>query len=151
MYHYAECGLSNVYLVNGFIEEQTEYGPATAIMNLEGLHNAIGKRIVMGTSRLLVGEEIRFLRKELNLSQKNLGTILGVTDQTIARWEKGDKRIQKSADMCLRGIYMEAKFGKCNLSEVIERLNNLDAHYTMVRLEMKECENEEWVANNMAA
>ena len=151
MYHYAECGLNNVYLVNGYIEEETEYGPATAIMNLQGLHNAIGKRIVMGTARLLLGEEIRFLRKELNLSQKNLGAILGVKDQTVARWEKDERVIPKSADMCLRALFMETKFGSCNLAEVIDKLNNIDARYAMVRLEMKECENEEWVADSMAA
>ncbi len=35
-----------------------------------------------------MGEELRFLRIELDLSQRRLGEYLGKSDQSVALWEK---------------------------------------------------------------
>ena len=91
------------------------------------------------------GEEIRFLRKEIDLSQKNLGLLLGVEDQTVARWEKGTVAIPRSADILLRGLYMEAKFYSCRLSELVKSLSHLETEHSMLRMEMQELANERWV------
>ncbi|MES3008983.1 MAG: helix-turn-helix domain-containing protein [Pseudomonadota bacterium] len=147
MYQYAECGLSHVYLLNGYHEEESDYGLVTSISNITGLHDAIGKNIVSEKSAALSGEEIRFLRKELDLSQKNLGLLLGVEDQTVARWEKGAVVIPRSADILLRGLYMEAKFDSCKLSELVNKLSQLEAEHRMLRIEMQELEDEQWVVS----
>lgn len=152
MYHYTECGLSHVYLLNGHHEESSDYGVVTSISNIAGLHDAIGKTIVSKTTEPLSGDEVRFLRKEIDLSQKNLGALLGVEDQTVARWEKGTVMIPRAADILLRGLYMEAKFNACNLSTLVNSLGQREAKQTMQRLEMQELENTHWVvAENRTA
>lgn len=152
MYHYTECGLSHVYLLNGHHEADSDYGVVTSISNIAGLHDAIGKTIVNKTTEPLSGDEVRFLRKEIDLSQRNLGALLGVEDQTVARWEKGTVVIPRAADILLRGLYMEAKFNTCNLSELVNNLSQWEAKQTMQRLEMQELENTQWVvAENRTA
>ncbi|HAM4230431.1 TPA: transcriptional regulator, partial [Escherichia coli] len=43
MYHYEECGLSNIWLRNGFtIENDEDYGELVSIESVHELHNAIG-------------------------------------------------------------------------------------------------------------
>ena len=136
--------MSHVFLLNGYHQARSEYGTLTSISNISGLHNAIGKNIV-SKKTTLSGEEIRFLRKEIDLSQKNLGLLLGVEDQTVARWEKGTVAIPRSADILLRGLYMEAKFYSCRLSELVKSLSHLETEHSMLRMEMQELANERWV------
>ena len=82
-YQYAECGLDNVYLANGFELADGRL----RIHDIEGLHRAIGRWLV-STMRNLSGNEIRFLRHELEMSQATLDLLLGVTEQTVLRWER---------------------------------------------------------------
>lgn len=49
------------------------------------------------------GERLRLLRKEKGVTQKNLGKVMGITDQAISHYEKGKrfpdtKMIRKLAD-----------------------------------------------------
>lgn len=37
-----------------------------------------------------MGEKIRALRKDRNLSQEALAKVLGVSFQAVSKWEKGD-------------------------------------------------------------
>lgn len=39
------------------------------------------------------GQELRRIRRQLKLSQKQLGDLLGVPQGTISRWETGAARI----------------------------------------------------------
>jgi putative transcriptional regulator len=80
-YHYTECGLSNIFLSSGFEVIEYEGEQAYSIHDAEGLHKAIGENILNKTT-LLSGKEIRFLREECELSQKDLASILGVSDQS---------------------------------------------------------------------
>lgn len=64
-----------------------------------------------------MGKRIHDMRKELNLSQEELGRELGVTRQTICKWENGEiKNINRSM------IDIMAKFFGCKA----EWLMNLD-------------------------
>ena len=71
MYRYTEGGLTNVWLSNGFREEDTPYGKGVSIEDVEGLHRVIGMKLVKERAQL-TGAEFRFLRKELGLSQAKL-------------------------------------------------------------------------------
>ena len=125
MYHYKDCGLPNIYLKNGYeITEHEEYGELCSIHNLESLHKAIGLNIVKHSVPLMTGAEFRFLRIELDLSQKSLGDLLGATDQTIANYEKNEP--QPMADKFLRVLYKEQACGNTEIRESLERLNKLD-------------------------
>jgi DNA-binding transcriptional regulator YiaG len=150
MYHYTDSGLDNVYLVNGYYEKDTPYGRAISIEDIEGLHKTIGRWLV-NTAKPLNGAELRFLRHELDLSQKKLGQMMGKSEQAIGRWERAPtKAIDPIADRLIRIIYAEWMDGSRPVKDLIERLAELD------RLEETECTLEErngrWhVADRIAA
>ncbi len=102
-YHYTLCGLDNIYLLNGYRIEATEYGETIAIEDADGLHRAIGKWIVRHASRL-DGRQFRFLRKEMGYSQAQMAQMMAVDDQTVANWEK-EKSQSGPADRLMRVLY----------------------------------------------
>lgn len=71
MYHYTESGLSNVYLKNGFTVEEVDGETYSSIDDIDGLHQAIAE-IVVDSKKPLTNEEFKFLRIELNVSQKSV-------------------------------------------------------------------------------
>jgi DNA-binding transcriptional regulator YiaG len=87
-YHYMECGLDDIFLLNGVSETGTDYGPMVHVENINGLHRAIGLHIVE-KEEPMSGPEFRFLRKQMHRSQTELAKDFGVSDQTIANYEKG--------------------------------------------------------------
>ncbi len=105
-YHYTECGLDNIYLLNGFNFVETSRGKAVSINDIDGLHRAIGLCLVM-EKKDLTPQEIRFLRDEMLLSQATLGQFLQVGEQTIRRWEAGKNSIPKTSEVLLRILYLD--------------------------------------------
>ena len=105
-HHYRACGLPNVFLLNGFTVKETREGRAVSIADIDGLHRAIGTHLTK-EKRALTGAQLRFLRLELGVSQKLLGMLLGKSGQTVARWEKGQSRIDGTADRIVRVLYAE--------------------------------------------
>jgi len=124
-YHYLECGVDNVYLVNGFRYVDTPRGQGIIIEDLDGLHSAIGRYLVRNKKRLS-GDEFRFLRHELNLTQVHLGALLDVSDQQVARWEKGESKIPGAADKVIRMLYTEHIGGNDRITDILKRLAELD-------------------------
>jgi putative transcriptional regulator len=104
--HYTSCGLPNIYLVGGFKRHKTRFGEGVSISNVEGLHRAIGRGIVGGDGPI-TGAEIRFLRKEMKYTQEKLAALIKVSDQAVARWEKGEFEIPGSAEIVVRALYRE--------------------------------------------
>lgn len=123
-YHYTESGLRNVWLSNGYEVHQTRYGSGVSIHDVFGLHRAIGA--ALARKARLTGAELRFLRKEMGLSQSGLGELVGVTDQAIAKWEKTGK-VPKTADRMIRLIYLEHVSENVKIRSTIESIVNTDA------------------------
>ncbi len=105
-YHYTECGLSNIFLKKGYQSIETPRGKSISISDVDGLHKAIGLLLVI-SKKGLSGEEIRFLRHELLLSQKALSRLLGVSEQAIRHWENGKIKIPKLSESLLRFLYSD--------------------------------------------
>ena len=124
-YHYTDSGLGNIWLASGFEVVETNYGNGVAIHDVEGLHRAIGE--TLAKKAWLTGAEVRFLRKEMDMSQRALGELLGNTDQAIAKWEKFGK-VPKTADRMIRLIYLEHIGGNVPIRQTIERINDTDRH-----------------------
>jgi putative transcriptional regulator len=97
MYHYRECGLPNVYLVNGYREIETPYGRGVSIEDVEGLHMAIAHALVEEQPSL-TGPEVRFIRKLLELTQTQLAALLGVEDQSVRRFSAEEPKAQISIE-----------------------------------------------------
>lgn len=105
-YHYDECGLDVILLgITQYVCDSCGESYAS-IPNMQSLHRVIGKLICEKRKALLKPEEIRFLRKDLQLKAKELAQTLGVTPQTVSRWENGKKEIGEPHDRLLRSIYM---------------------------------------------
>jgi putative transcriptional regulator len=126
-FRYTACGLDNVFLLNGYKLRTTPYGKAFAIDNIDGLHAAIGQRLIR-EKKTLNGKEIRFLRHELSLSQNGLATLLGIDEQSVARWEKGQAGISGPADKMIRLIYAEAIGSKTEIARMLKHIAELDEH-----------------------
>lgn len=124
-YHYTQCGLDNVYLKNGFEKKSTSYGEGVAIDDADGLHKAITKAVIDKTAHL-TGSELRFLRVELDLSQKRFGEYLGKSDQSVALWEKNGS-IPKEVDFLVRHIMRQTMGQSTSYMDEVDRLRNLDS------------------------
>ena len=105
-YQYTECGLDNIYLVDGFTFVDRPSGREVKITNIDGLHEVIGKMLITDKKNLS-GKEIRFLRQEMLMSQAVLAKLLEVAEQTVLRWEKGKADIPKPAETLIRLLYRE--------------------------------------------
>jgi putative transcriptional regulator len=103
-YHYLASGLDNVFLLNGVSIDETSYGPMVTIRNLNGLHRAIGLHIFEKDGPL-TGPEFRFLRKQMELTQRELAELMKISDQTIANYEKGKTELGP-ADPLMRIQYL---------------------------------------------
>lgn len=125
-YHYTECGLDNVWLENGFQEHDTPYGAGVSIENTAGLHRAIGDWLV-SLPKPFNGSELRFIRLELELTQKALAALLGVSEQALRRWEKNrQKAFDGAADRLLRVVYTQYLDGEKSVLEMLDRLASLN-------------------------
>ncbi|PYE30224.1 DNA-binding transcriptional regulator YiaG [Idiomarina fontislapidosi] len=139
MYHYIESGLSNIYLKNGFTVEHIDGEEYTSIDDMNGLHRAIGQAVV-DSRKPLTNEEFKFLRIEMNISQKMLGTRFGVDEQTIARYEKGKTKIPRTTDAALRTLYMESQEKNNPVSYFLDLLADTEAEEAAKVIRLEEIE-----------
>ena len=125
-YHYVDSGLDNVYLENGYTIHQTPYGEGVSIKDTDQLHKLIGKWLV-DTAKRLNGAELRFLRLQMEMTQRNLAGFLGEEEQAVRRWEKyRTKPIRGSVDHLVRALYNEYVGGDGTVRSMVERLCELD-------------------------
>lgn len=128
--HYTDCGLDDVYLLSGYEREQTPYGDGISIKNLDQLHIAIGCYLTR-QKKALSGKELRFLRKQLDLTQSHLGKMLGLNSpQQVARWEKGESEISGAADILIRALFIQHAGGHLDLKGLVKALEDLDTPMT---------------------
>ena len=105
-YHYTECGLEDVFLLNGFEWNTSPRGRTIAIKDIDALNRAIGEHLSR-RKKDLNGKEMRFLRREMLMSQATLAHLLKVSEQTIHRWETGKSAFPKAAEALIRRLYLE--------------------------------------------
>jgi DNA-binding transcriptional regulator YiaG len=123
--HYRMSGLENVWLMNGFVEEETEYGPAVRVEDADNLHSVLAATIVADKAQM-TGPEMRFIRKLMGQSQSGIARLLGCSDQRVARWEKGQTAIDPSAERLFRVIVRDWLGQDVHITAVLEALSDLD-------------------------
>jgi len=104
-YHFKAAGLPNIYLLNGVtFEDDPDHGPLITVVNMRCLLRAIGLHIIEKPMPM-TGDEFRFLRKQMKLTQNELAKRMRVTDQTIANYEKESTKALGPADPHMRFLY----------------------------------------------
>jgi transcriptional regulator with XRE-family HTH domain len=100
-YHYTESGLDNVYLQNTPLYIDEEGDEVVELANIKGLHRQISIGLIHKSSGLN-GNEIRFLRTEMGLTQAQLANKLHCEPLTISRWERSETDVDPKADVIIR-------------------------------------------------
>jgi len=119
--HYKASGLDDVYLFNGFEIEPIGGEEFVTVQDLDGLWKAIGLHLVT-TRKALAPKEIKFLRHHMDLTQAEIATQMRVTDQTVARWEKGITELSGPADMMLRVLFLGSEIAQPEGSEHLGKI-----------------------------
>lgn len=129
--HYPDCGLDDIYLYSGYDILDTPHGKGISVKNLDGLHAAIGCYLAT-QKKVLNGKELRFLRKQMDLTQGQLASVVSVNSQTVARWEKGETEIPGPADLVVRMLFIERVNTGSNLKigQLSKELQSKDAPLT---------------------
>ena len=135
MYHYTESGLQNIWLVNGFTRVKTKHGVGVTIHDVVGLHRMIGKALARKAK--LAGSELRFLRKEMGMSQGALAALVGTSEQNVSLWERRGG-IPRTADRLVRLIYLEHMGNNPKVRDLINRLNLQDREQRLDKMTFSE-------------
>ncbi len=99
--------LPTVMLVDVPVHECRHCGERqTEIPNLEGLNEVLAKHLVE-LDRHFTGQEVRFLRKYLNKSGRELAETMGVQPETVSRWQNGKATMNEQAERLLRMLVAE--------------------------------------------
>lgn len=101
-YKYTDCGLDNVTLVgitsyrcNECGEEFFNFG------DISNLHNTISELIIK-KANLLIGSEIRFLRKNIGYSGAMFANLIGYAHESLSRIENEQQAVTESFDRLVR-------------------------------------------------
>jgi len=112
LYHYEECGLTNVYIDGLPVVTDAHGEPTYVIKNLPGLHKCISKAITLKKSGLS-GAEMRFLRTEMGMTQAELAQFIHKDSQTIGRYEREETPIDPASATLVRALAVQKlKIGK---------------------------------------
>ncbi len=125
MYHYTESGLPNVFLHGGVIMREIDGDEAVSIHDLAGLHKVIAHDIIR-KSPTLTGDEVRFLRKEMDLTQSSFARIIGVSEDTVRNWERARVAVGGPEDRLIRGFYVEHVDSNGDLRQIVEDIARLN-------------------------
>ena len=146
-YHYRECGLDYVWLMNGFRHHESPRGRTVSIQDVDSLHQAIGMHLCREMHDLS-GAEIRYLRQEMLMSQAVLAQLLDVRELTVHRWETGRNHAPRTAEALIRLLYLEqvmSREGKirASLERIADLEDRMDQHQELL-FELSDDEVQNW-------
>lgn len=105
-YRYTASGLDNVVLV-GLPECVDDEGETcVTIPNINQLHEAIAKSILTRPNGMS-GQELKFLRTLMGMTQAELAKIVNRDTQTIGRWERNETENEQNAEAIIRLVAAE--------------------------------------------
>ena len=119
---YRGCGLDGIYLCNGYTVEEIDGETFTHIEDRESLHKVIALNLAEHR-KTLTPTELKFIRVAMDLTQGGLAKALGVSSQSVARWEKGQVEIPGPADRMLRILVMVQMLPDDELAQLVRELS----------------------------
>lgn len=118
---YRGCGLEGIYLCNGYEIEEMDGDRYTHVRDAEALHRVIALNLVEHR-KTLTPAELKFIRIAIDMTQSELAKALGVSSQTVARWEKGQVELPGPADRMLRVLVLVAMLPDEELAQLVRDL-----------------------------
>jgi putative zinc finger/helix-turn-helix YgiT family protein len=104
-YHFCESGLDNVYIRETKVYKCDCGESAPSIYRIKRLNELLAIALLEKPS-LLSGKEIKFLRKNIQMSSKIFAGKLGVGNTTLSKWENEKQRQSGINDRHIRSTYM---------------------------------------------
>jgi putative zinc finger/helix-turn-helix YgiT family protein len=146
-YRYAACGLPNVTLVGVKVRRCAACGEhEVAIPRIDELHRVLAATVVRRTSRLS-SHEVRFLRKYLGYSGVDFAKVVGVSAETVSRWENGKETMRPSAEKLVRMLVVHQQPIRQYPVEILARIGESHAPKAIgVRIK-----GETWVEQDLKA
>jgi len=108
LFSYISSGLSKVYLKGIKLHKcsDKECGEEeVTIPNPEELHQVLAEHVAR-QNNILLPEEIRFLRTHLGFSGTDFAKVMGVSPETVSRWEKGTVNMKEASERLLRVLIL---------------------------------------------
>ncbi len=105
-YRYTECGLDNVFIEGIEAGVDDDGDEVLYIPAVNALHKTIARGIVESESGV-TGQELRFLRTMMGLTQAELAKHVHHDAQSVARWEKNRTPIQPASEIVIRLLAVE--------------------------------------------
>ncbi|HYN36353.1 MAG TPA: type II TA system antitoxin MqsA family protein [Actinomycetota bacterium] len=146
-YRYLACGLPNVTLAGVEVRRCGTCGNHEVVIpHIERLHEALAMAVVKHEARLS-GGEVRFLRKYLGYSGVDFAALIGVSPETVSRWENKKETMGPSAERLLRMLVVH----KGPMQQYpIETLAQISANARTKPIGLRP-EGEGWVEQELAA
>jgi YgiT-type zinc finger domain-containing protein len=105
-YEFKESGLRDVVLLDIKLVKCGKCGNVDPILfQVDDVMNLIAVAILQKPYRLL-GEELRFLRKHVDLPQEEFAKLLHVDKTTLSKWENNEDPIGIQSDLWARTVVM---------------------------------------------
>lgn len=108
-YHYTECGLDNVYIMDMPPREDDKGNAVAEILSIGYLHGILAMDLSVRDGGWS-GKELRFIRTEMNMTQAKLADLVRKDRQTVIRWEGGSHDIDPNAEVIIRMKMIEFLF-----------------------------------------
>ena len=104
--------------------ESLDKGLDEAISHAEGKNTARTKKIKFKVQPHYSAGKIKSIRRKLQLSQRSMGTALGVSTKTVEAWEAGTNKPNGSAERLLQIIEADPETFMEEITESEENLVN---------------------------
>ncbi len=115
-----------------------------AIPRIAQLHRALAHQFVQ-QKRMLAFVEIRFLRKHIGLSGADFAQRMGVTRETVSRWETGAIQMGAVADRLLRLLVVTHEpTENYVVDDFLQKLNDTPAPQKLSSVAMKNAGDKGW-------
>ena len=113
---------------------------------ISGLPEAIAIALTVAVNPLEIGgAEFRFLRKELDMSQRAIAGVLGVQEQTVSLWERGEQPVPQYAAVLISAMAREYFSGQAAMKTVIDRVCSADLAIAKAKLLIERTDHGSWM------
>ena len=130
----SDCGLPDVTLLGVEVRRCAACGDHELVLpKIEQLHRAIALAVI-GKRARLTGDEVRSLRKYLGWSGVAFAKHMGVTAESVSRWENAREPLGSTADRLVRlMVVTQAPVSADSLDDLVD----VDAPAAPLHLELE--------------